>query len=199
MNKKIKSMTLDGAFIAIISIMALVPFLGFIPLGIYSATIITIPVMVYSLLAGLKKGIIMGVSFGILSMIVALMRPSGYFDVFFQNPLVSVLPRVMWGFICGSIGYLLLRLPLKIRNNQYLIGIASFVLSFIHSFLVLSILFLMHHQVISTNEGASIWVIITTYFFTATLVEALLASILVPIFFFPLKKVYQIYINNAEN
>ena len=62
-NEKVLGMVQLAFFSAIIIIMALVPFLGYIPLGVTRATIIHIPVIIGAIVLGPKRG---GVSGGAL-------------------------------------------------------------------------------------------------------------------------------------
>jgi uncharacterized membrane protein len=72
--------------------------LGFIPffLGI-SLTIMHVPVIIGAILTGPIGGTIIGLMFGIASMIQANVAPNGPGDVPFTDPLISVLPRLFIG------------------------------------------------------------------------------------------------------
>ncbi len=71
---------------------------GFIPwFGGVSLTILQIPVVIAAILEGPISGAIVGLIFGIFSMIQAAVAPSGPTDVWFTNPILSVLPRLFIG------------------------------------------------------------------------------------------------------
>lgn len=72
---------------------------GFIPfvLGV-SITIMHVPVIIGAVLEGPLVGTVIGLLFGIFSLIWAFIRPSGP-DIYFQHPLVSVLPRLFIGLV----------------------------------------------------------------------------------------------------
>lgn len=134
-KQKVREMTILAMFIAIITVMAFVPFIGFIPIFGVSATIIPIPVMIGGVLLGRKNGIILGLAFGVVSMIRGAM--SGGFDFLFVFPWVSVLPRFLFGLLIFDI-YQFFK---KILKKQILALIVSFfVLSLIHSLFVLPML-----------------------------------------------------------
>ena len=95
-NNRVSEMTFLAMFIAIIAVMSFVPWLGFITIGGVAITIIHIPVLIGAIFGGKKVGIILATTFGVFSMIRAFMTPDA-FNVFFQNPLVSILPRVLFG------------------------------------------------------------------------------------------------------
>lgn len=131
-RERIREMTIMAMFIAIIVIMAFVPWLGFIPIFGVSATIIHIPVLIGGVLLGRKNAIILGTTFGVVSMIRGAM--SGGFDFIFVFPWVSVLPR----FIFGLLIYDIYRLFSKvIKTRIFALGVSFFILSLIHSLLVL--------------------------------------------------------------
>ncbi len=85
--------------------------LGFIPfvLGI-SATIMHVPVIIGAVLEGPLVGTMIGFLFGLFSLIWAFVAPTGPGDIFFQNPLISVLPRLFIG-VLAYLAYRALREP----------------------------------------------------------------------------------------
>ncbi|MFU8786741.1 MAG: ECF transporter S component [Candidatus Izemoplasmataceae bacterium] len=95
-DKRVREMTLTAMFIAIIGIMSFVPWLGFITIGGVAITLIHIPVLIGAIFGGKRVGIFSATAFGVFSMIRAFMTPDA-FNVFFQNPLVSILPRFLFG------------------------------------------------------------------------------------------------------
>ncbi len=83
---------------------------GFIPwIGGVSLTILQIPVVIAAVLEGPISGAIVGLIFGIFSMIQAAVAPSGPTDVWFTNPLLAVLPRLFIGPAAWGIFTLLKR------------------------------------------------------------------------------------------
>ncbi len=63
-------------FVAIIVLMAVVPFLGYIPLGFTRATIIHIPVIIGSIILGPKYGAFLGFIFGLTSLVNNTFNPT---------------------------------------------------------------------------------------------------------------------------
>ena len=102
MNKT-KDLTMNALFMAITIVMALVPNLGMIHLGVVSITIMHIPVIIAGLVLGMRGALINATAFGLSSMLISAIRPVGPLDVFFVNPLVSVLPRILFGLAVGLI------------------------------------------------------------------------------------------------
>lgn len=77
------------------AILGLTP-LGFIPVGPTKATIMHIPVIIGAIVEGPVVGALVGLIFGIFSIISAITSPTPVSFVFY-NPLVSVLPRILIG------------------------------------------------------------------------------------------------------
>jgi len=72
--------------------------LGFIPwITGASLTIMHIPVIIGAVIEGPIVGLIIGLVFGIFSLIQAAVAPTGPTDVWFTNPLLSILPRLFIG------------------------------------------------------------------------------------------------------
>ena len=72
----LKGLVQAALFAALIILMAMVPFLGYIPLGFTRATIIHIPVILGALVLGPKKGAFLGLIFGLTSLINNTMNPT---------------------------------------------------------------------------------------------------------------------------
>ncbi len=71
---------------------------GFIPwFGGISLTVMHVPAIIGAILEGPVVGAIIGLIFGVFSMIQAAVAPNGPGDVPFTNPLLSVLPRLFIG------------------------------------------------------------------------------------------------------
>jgi uncharacterized membrane protein len=71
---------------------------GFIPwFGGVSLTIMHVPVIIGAILEGPVVGAVIGLIFGVFSMIQAAVAPNGPTDTWFTNPLLSILPRLFIG------------------------------------------------------------------------------------------------------
>lgn len=75
-TSQVKGLVQAALFAALIILMAMVPFLGYIPLGFTRATIIHIPVILGALVLGPKKGAFLGLIFGLTSLINNTMNPT---------------------------------------------------------------------------------------------------------------------------
>ena len=87
-NKKTLGLVQVALFTAIIFVLAIVPGLGYIPLGVIRATTIHIPVIVGSLVLGPKKGALLGGMFGFTSLINNTITPTVTSFVF--SPILAV-------------------------------------------------------------------------------------------------------------
>ncbi len=98
MNKK----TLDNQKLvkaavlgAITIVLGLTP-LGLIPLGVINATTMHIPVIIAAIIEGPVVGALVGLIFGLFSLVNAFVRPTPIAFAFY-NPLISILPRILIG------------------------------------------------------------------------------------------------------
>lgn len=125
--KNTKDMTLLALMSAIIIVMLAIPGLGYIPLPFMNATLVHIPVIILAIVKGPKLGAIIGLVFGVSSLLNALIRPN-ITSFIFINPLVSVLPRILIGLITGLIADLLRNKKWKFNlQNVIPAGIGSIV------------------------------------------------------------------------
>lgn len=110
-SKKTVKMVLAGVMAALIIVMASVPFLGYIPLGVINATIIHIPVIIGAILLGPKYGAFLGLVFGMTSIVKNTFSPnltSFVFSPFYQmgeyggnfySVVISLVPRILIGVV----------------------------------------------------------------------------------------------------
>lgn len=95
-------MTLIAMLVAILIIQTFVPVLGYIPLGPIDVTIVHITVILAAVLFGKSTGLIVGTVWGLLSLIRAYTQPTP-FNVVFLNPLISILPRAIVGWLSAVV------------------------------------------------------------------------------------------------
>ncbi len=137
-NTKVNEMTVMAMFVAIIVVMALIPYVGFFQYGGIAFTLLHIPVIIGTIYGGLKFGVSLGFAFGLFSMIIAFMRPDPG-NIIFQNPLLAIPPRVIFGLVTWYIFVGLRRLPdFRIRVAlTFLLG------TLVHTVVTLSFLILL--------------------------------------------------------
>ena len=172
-RKLVSDITIDGLFIAILVVLAILP-IGYISIGPISGTILPIPVILGSALLGWKRGILYGTAFGISSMIVAAVRGQGL-DAIFVDPLVSVLPRVLFGIAVGLLSIVLFNPKYSNKVKRILIFPFAGLSILIHSTLVLTMVFIRATDAFNTKFLPFLGMIV--------LGEILLAMVITPIIF----------------
>lgn len=86
---------LTGLFCALCVLLAFTPF-GYLRLTPFiHMTIVHVPALVATVLGGLVPGIVTGFVFGLSSIILNSTNP-GPWALFFANPMVSIIPRMMF-------------------------------------------------------------------------------------------------------
>lgn len=150
-REQTRQMTILAMFIAIIAVLGLVPnglggTLGFIKIAPnLEATIIHIPVLIGGALLGRKFGIYLGLAFGVISNIAAFI----YASPLFIFPWVAILPR----FIFGILIFDFTRIFIKMTRNKHLgIAISFFLLTLIHTLMVLTMLLTSYSMVLGTGS-----------------------------------------------
>ena len=186
-NRTVERMVVFAIIIAVIAVMSFAPQVGYITIGVNFISITTIPIAVilFAWLFSWKEATVAGLTFGVLSMVRAYTLPVSAFDPYFVNPLVSVLPRLFFGFITG-IAFDLLRMIRKpsVRFTFDVIMVPLCVIT--HTVVTLTMYFLVN----GTNDFAKI---IGTLLSINGLLEIGATTVLVPILILPLDKAFPRY------
>lgn len=137
MKEKNKNLVILSIFIAIIIIQTFVPMLGYIPVGIMNATIIQVTVALGAIILGYKKGMILGFSFGISSLIKNTLMPNptsflfspfvesiGGYRGSYKSLMICLVPRILIGFIAGIV-FLYFKNKNSIKKALILSGVLS--------------------------------------------------------------------------
>ena len=85
-----------GMLGAITIVLGMTP-LGLIPLGLINATTMHIPVIIAAIAEGPVVGALVGLIFGVSSLLNAIIRNPSPVSFVFYNPLISILPRILIG------------------------------------------------------------------------------------------------------
>lgn len=92
-----RTIVIAGVLSAISILLAVTPIGYLITIAGLSATTMHIPVIIGAVLEGPLVGALIGLVFGVTSLIRAAVAPNGPIDPLFINPLLSVLPRLLIG------------------------------------------------------------------------------------------------------
>ncbi|MFA6755066.1 MAG: ECF transporter S component [Bacilli bacterium] len=194
----LKQLVIDALFIALMAVFTYVPYIGYITLGPISFTTVHVLVILGAALYGYKRGLLYGTVMGIFSLIKAINYP-GVIDYLFVDPLISVLPRALFGLFTGLI-FDALRKHVSQEHFNYLTFIVSPIMTFVHTLLTLSSLYVFG-ILLGSNEGiwtiskalglvdivtsinnsySSFWVFILSFVSLGALAEMVVSLILVP-------------------
>lgn len=143
-RKHIRELTFGSLIFAIILAMTFIPNMGYITIGGIAITIIHIPVLIGAAILGWKWGLFFGTIFGIGSFIQAFTYITT--NAPFTNPLVSILPRMVFGLVAGIIFQLVRIYIRKLKKNSainygLIYPIVYGLLTIFHSFIVLFIVY----------------------------------------------------------
>jgi uncharacterized membrane protein len=191
MNKKNKTfgIVLLGMLTAIIIIQTTIPFLGYIPIGPLSLTIIQITVIVAAIVLGTKEGAIVGGIWGFITFIRAFVAPTSVIaPIVFTNPLVSVLPRILIGVVSALVFHRLLSRKL---NETVRMSIAGVLGSITNTVLVLGLIYLLYREPYANFLKLDMEELLPALLgivATNGITEAILAGVLTPIISKPLLK-----------
>lgn len=153
-HERILRMAQLGVLSAIIIMMTFVPYIGYISYGPgLSITLIHIPVMIGAIVLGPSAGAMLGGVWGISCIIKALTAPPSPLDAaIFWNPLVSLIPRILAGWLAGLAFVGLIRLCRKLSKKEknsklaqgISAGVSAVVGSVANTVLVLSMIYLLY-------------------------------------------------------
>lgn len=166
-NDKMKDLVLTAMFTAIIFVLAFVPYLGYIPLGVINATTIHIPVIIGAIFLGPKKGAFLGAMFGVTSLLNNTFKggvTAFVFSPFYSagmegNPFLSsvkslticFVPRILIGVAAYYVFLLLYKLTKGKKTPAYLAG--GLAGSMTNTILVMNGIFLLFGQSYAAATG----------------------------------------------
>ena len=168
-NAKVLGLVQLAFFSAIIIVMALVPSLGYIPLGVTRATIIHIPVIIGSIMLGPKKGAFLGGLFGLTSLLANTFSPtvtSFVFSPFYSigdahgngwSLVICFLPRILTGIVPFYVFRGIRTLMMKGYKNAETLPLVAAGLagSLTNTLLVMNMIFLFFHDSYAGARGVA--------------------------------------------
>lgn len=189
MKFDIKQKVLLCILISIEAIFCFTP-LGSMPIGPIVATLSMIPVIITTLVFGLKLGIVMGGMFGLFSFLVWTFIPPNPAIAFLFTPfydslsyrgnfgsiIVCFVPRIL----IAVFSHYVYKFSVNIDKQKSMI-IASFIGSFVNTVFVLLFILLFFNMQYEEVTSNSIFRVMIITIFTNGLIEAIISSVLCPI------------------
>ncbi len=173
-NKKLVRLVLFALFSALIVAMTFTPYVGYITVGIIEITTLHIAVIIGATFLGAKYGALLGAVWGL----TCVVRAFQFGIIPFQNPMVSLVPRVVVGLVAGLVFYLLSKTKCK---KPISLALSALLGTLTNTVLVLSSLKIFGgFEVLFGEEAKTLEVIIGTLISTNGLIELVAAVILVP-------------------
>ena len=176
-KKKLTRLVMCALFAAVIVVMTFTPYLGYITVGVIEITTLHIVVIFASAVLGCKYGAVIGGVWGLTCIIRAFQM--GF--VPFQNPMVSLVPRIIVGLMAGLVFFLLSKTKCP---KPISLGISAFAGTLTNTVLVLSMLKVFGGFEVLFGEAAkTLDVIIATLIGTNGLIEMIAAIVFVPVLY----------------
>lgn len=193
-----RDITLYGMLTALMLVLSFTPLgFGFAFAGVPSNTLLHIFVLIPAFLGNARGSVILAFIFGTISLLRALLAPNGPFDLLFINPLISILPRVLFGIVAALIGLAVHKISWPNRQLRTIgIGVFAFISTLIHTIFVISALYLFYavlpiegvtqavYDVFSAPFLGTLQVVIVTN----GIIEAGFAAVIVPAVVWSLRK-----------
>ena len=149
-SNKNRYMVQLSLLIAIQIVLTIAP-LGFLRLTIMTITLMHIPTLVGAIVLGPKAGAVLGLVFGISSIISAQL--TGTIDVYVYSPLlsgswwslfVSIVPRVLFALFAAWIYKALIKAKVNMRVSA---GIAAAIGTITHTIMVLGSIYILFGEI----------------------------------------------------
>ncbi len=176
-KKQLVRLVLCALFAALIVVMTFTP-LGYIIIGpgIAITTIHLVTILGASIL-GIKEGAFLGAIWGVLCVIKAFQEPIPA-NIPFQNPMISVVPRIFVGIVTALVVKTLLKTKIK---KPLSVGIGAFAGTLTNTVLVITALNIFNgFETITLGVTTTLNTIITTLIGVNGIIEIVAAVILVP-------------------
>ncbi len=182
-KKKLVRLVMCALFAALIVVMTFTPYLGYITVGIIEITTLHVVVILGAVILGPKYGAILGGVWGL----TCVMRAFQFGIIPFQNPLVSLVPRLIVGLVAGLVFYGLSKTKCP---KIIALALSAFSGTLTNTVLVLGSLKIFGGFETLFGEAAkTLEVIIGTLISTNGLIELVAAIVLVPSIYMATEKV----------
>ena len=187
--KKIHQFTWTALLAALIVLLGMTP-IGLIPLGFINVTILCLPVLIGTLLMGLRTGLILGLVFGGVSTFRLFTAPSTLAGTLLgASPVLAVVLCILPRLLIPVVGYYADRALSRTRAKPVSAAIASALGSLTNTVFYLGLM-LLFYQLMGLNSTAVVSLILSTGAIAGT-AEAAVAAVLVPPVLLALRKFTQ--------
>ncbi|MCI8514991.1 MAG: ECF transporter S component [Lachnospiraceae bacterium] len=193
-DKKTQKLVLTAVLTAVLIVMASVPVLGYIPLGIINATILHVPVIIGAILLGPVSGGFLGFVFGLTSLVKNTTTPNATSFVFspfiqvgefggdFRSLIICMIPRILIGIVAYYV-YKGVTRAVKDKKKGEAVGLvlAGIAGSMTNTLLVMNLIYLFFGQAYAAATGRAyefLYAAILTIIGTSGIGEAVVAAIL---------------------
>ena len=184
-KKKLNRLVICALFAALIVVMTFTPYLGYITVGIIEITTLHMVVILGAAVLGAKYGAVLGGVWGL----TCIVRAFQFGIIPFQNPMVSLVPRIIVGIVAGVVFLLLSKTKCK---KPIALGLSALLGTLTNTVLVLSSLQLFGgFEVLFGDAAKTIDVIIATLISTNGLIELIGAVIVVPVLYMATEKYFK--------
>ena len=183
-KKKLNRLVICAFFMALTVVMTFTP-LGYIPVGAISITTIHVATILGACILGIKQGAFLGGVWGALCMVKAFQEPIPG-NIPFQNPMISLIPRIIVGLVAGLVFMLLLKTKLK---KPLSLAISAVVATLTNTVLVLTALTVFNgFESITQGITTTLETIFSVLISVNGVIEIITAVILVPTLYMATEK-----------
>lgn len=203
-----KFAVLIATFISVQIVMTVIPFLGFIPIFAINITTLHLPTLLAGMLLGVKGGAIIGLTFGMMSVMNATIRPglvSFVFSPFAPAPagfngnplslLVAIVPRILLGVFAA----LIYQFAKKKRWQRFASTSAAVIATVLHTWMVLSLIFMIfahpYAVALDLDGPRGVLAFLGLIVVQNSIFEAILAGVLMTVFVTALEPIVKKMVN----
>lgn len=134
---KIINMVKFSTLASITLLLGLVPQMGYLTFtSVVSITTVHIPVLIGAVVLPFVYVLALGLTFGLTSLIASFIYGKTPVDFAFQNPLISIVPRIIFAGLAFLVVLALRKLFKKIKHKQLTGNITIVILLLLFSFLI---------------------------------------------------------------
>lgn len=194
MKSNIYNLTINSFLVSLFFLFTLIPWLGFLPFGIFKITLMPILFLVSLEVLNLTTktnviicGMIYGLLFGLSSLIQSALYPSATAFIFI-NPLFSVVPRFLMGTFTGVIAFSIQKIKVNSLVEKTFLAFISTTFNTLFVLLFVYNLGPIVYSNLNVNDLFKIfsWMILLTNY----LPEFILTAVIYPPIAFALKRIY---------